>query len=298
MSNSWPRVVFAIVTGLAGVACDRKDAAGDAPAGAPSTPAVPAAKPGVAAGRIYRPDGKPIGIDKAKYQVTITGVAGRGENVAYSPSPDAGGAWSTKLADGIYRAPRATAVIPFAGDVFNYVLVPTADVLETDSTAKGIVADFVWQISGPHKMYEDKPDPGNHTHWFGATSSLVWNPTYPAGEGRQKSHEIPKGTTFSFTATPKGKRIDGADGKPLTWTRGWDWALGVVPNTLNDMPPTTGGYRITGKAVAPDGKERPVLFNQVGAGETYAAEIDITVVADRTYGTPFAPMLRVTLPPP
>ncbi len=292
--------LFAVLfTAVAGCDESKSTVAAPPPAaaaqGAAGTPAPTKSTPvpGMAVGRVSRPDGTPIGIDGAKYDLMVVGNAGTGNQISYRPKPDADGTWSTKLADGVYHEPRGTVKIPFDGDVYLYHLYPTVEAGDVDS-AKGVVGDLHWRIRGPIKMYELKPDPGNHTHWYGACPIVSWNNTYRVGE-TQKSHKVPDKTTFVFTATPKGKLIDGSEGKPLQWTRGWKSLLtSIEPNLLNDIPPAIGGWTVTGKEVAPDGTERPLAFRFHTDPETYNPSIDIKIVADR-YGHPsVAPQLIVT----
>jgi hypothetical protein len=249
----------------------------------------------MAVGRITRPDGKPIGIDGVKYDMIIVGNSGAGNEISYRPKPNPDGTWSIKLADGIYHEPRGKIQVPFDGDVYKYDLYPTFETGDTES-AKGVVGDFHWRIRGPLKMYEAKPDPDNHTHWYGASARLVWNNTYSLPNGTQKSHNVPEKTTFVFTATPKGKLIDGSESKPLTWKLGW-YALvtSFKPGLLNDIPPAVGGWTITGKEVSPDGVERPVAFRLSGSGkEEYQQSVDVKIEADN-YGMPsVSPILNVT----
>ena len=226
------------------------------PAAAAVAPAVTVAVPGLASGRITRPDGQPIGIEGVKYAMTVNGNAGSGNNISYNPKPNPDGTWSTRLADGVYHEPRGVMSVPFDGDLFKYNLYPTAELGDTDS-AKGVAADFVWRIRGPIKMYEAKPDRSNHTHWYGASCRLIWDPIYVIAEGKQGVHKVAEKTSFVFTAVPLGKLIDGSDSKPLTWTVGWDALLASPkPHLLHDLPPAAGGWRVSGKELTPDGKER------------------------------------------
>ena len=153
-------------------------------------------------GKITRPDGSPIGIDGVKYQLSITGIAGTGNNVAYTPTPKPDGTWSTKLAEGIYHKPHCKMTVPFAGDFFVYEAAPVADVPDTDS-AEGIAGDFVWRISGPRPGYADHPDPANHTHWFGASCSVIWDVYYKDAKGKVQQHRVADGTRFVFRASPR-----------------------------------------------------------------------------------------------
>ncbi|HEX8914017.1 MAG TPA: hypothetical protein VF796_16840 [Humisphaera sp.] len=288
----------ALLLAAATIASDGRRATAAAPAAAPAAAAPAAAPrstavPGTAVGRVSRPDGSPIGIDGAKVDLTVVGNSAAGAKLAYLPKPAADGSWSTPLAPGVYHEPRGTVTVPFDGDVYTYDLYPAAEAGDVDS-AKGVVGDLHWRTRGPLKRYELKPDAGTHTHWYGACPILQWDNAHEGPDGR-KQHKVPEKTTFVFTATPKGKLIDGSEGKPLTWTLGWDALLtSIKPNLLNDIPPAAGGWTITGKEVGPDGAERPLAFRFHTDHGKYQPSVDIKIVADR-YGHPSVqPQLMVT----
>lgn len=272
------------------------DAADEPKRAADAAPAATVARPGYFSGRVIRPDGKPIGIEKVKFKITIAGIAGQGDRVAYHPEPDGQGQFSVKLAEGIYKQPYGTVTIPFDNGPYTYTLYPRTEITSAES-ARGIACDFEWRITGPTKQDETKPDPANHTHWYGGTSVITWEQNYVV-DGKTRAHEVPAGTSFLFTATPKGKWIDGSDGKRLTWKREWHPTFGVRPGTLNDIPPAAGGYTVTATEITPEGKERPLILNQLGKGDSYVRQLDMVIEPNQSYGTPFAPTLRVTRPIP
>ncbi|QOV88561.1 hypothetical protein [Humisphaera borealis] len=287
-------VFFAVISG-----CDDGKSVAAAPDAKPPVAAAPAAVatatvavPGTASGRITRPDGKPIGIDGVKYKMVVNGNAGSGNAIAYNPKPNPDGTWSTKLAEGIYHEPRGTMSVKFDGGLYTYDLYPTAEPGDTES-AKGLAADFQWRISGPIKQYEDKADPSNATHWYGASCRLNWNPIYGIGEGKQGVHTVVDKTKFVFTAKPQGKLIDGSDGKPLTWTLEWG-ASDFKPSLLHDLPPAVGGWRVSGTEITPDGKQRPLTIRLSGVSDKFLAEVDVKVEADQYGGPIVGPILIFT----
>lgn len=256
------------------------------------------AKPGFITGRITRPDGSPIGISGSIYRVTIRGVSGPGENVGFNPPVTPEGTFSIHVPSGIYHQVGATVRIPFDGVLYSYSLVSTTMLNDIQSDA-GIVADFVWQTTGPVPLFKDEPDPGNFTHWFGGSCGLAWDPTYLDAQRVYHNLTIPDGSKFVFTANPNGKLIDGADGKPITFDRAWKLNI-ISPIALNDLPPAINGWHITGKLTHPDGTTIPVLL-KVGfqQGDKYASAVDVKMTPDQE-GTipPLGKALSVTLPPP
>ena len=265
----------ALLVGVSAVGCDRSSSS---PGGGP-------APGGTAAGRITRLDGRPIGIDGVKYDLGVYGMSAAGEKFTYTPKPTADGTWSTKLTAGIYHAPTATMDVPFNGQTFRYHLVPTADLGDTDSV-KGLTADFVWHVTGPQDTHGAPPDPANATHWYGGTCPLIWSRAFTNAAGKSIYPDTPPvGATFTFTATALGKAIDGADPKPITWHQTFDPVLSCLGSgALNDLPPTMGGWRITGQERVPDGTVRPLELGLSTAqfpAAVMAATIDVQIEPDR-----------------
>jgi hypothetical protein len=252
------------------------------------------AKPGYIVGKITRPDGSPIGITGATFSVFITGVSGPGENVGFSPPVASDGTFSFPVPSGIYHATQASIKITFDDALFIYNLVPTSMFNDTQSDA-GIVADFVWQISGPTPMYKDHPDPGNLTSWFGGSMDADWEPTYTDSTGQLHNLIVPAGAKFVFTATPNGKLIDGTDGKSITINRDFS-PDSVVPPNLNDLPPAVNGWHITGKELRTDGSSVALELKKT-TDPKYASSVDVKIRPDGYTGVTGWP-LAVTQPPP
>ncbi len=255
-----------------------------------------AAKPGFIVGKITRPDGSPIGMIGAKFVVNVSGLATAGGAVSYMPPVDAYGNFSEQVAPGTYALANATMKLPFNGGIYIYNLVPVTMLGDTPSD-KGIVANFIWQVSGPLWTVKDNPDPTNFTHWFGGSCTLQWDGTYKVADGSLHSFEIPVGAKFVFKATPIGKQIDGMDGKPRTWERTWQ-PLGLGQPVLNDMPATSGGWHITGQETDPDGKTFAIQFEGPGA-PAYVPGVDVQFKPDQGGTSGFWPVaLMINRPAP
>jgi hypothetical protein len=258
--------------------CEKSKSTNDSKSAASNSdaPSGPVFKSGYASGKITRPDGKPIGIPGVTYDLYIHGISGAAEKVSYSPKPNPDGTWSTKLVGGIYHAPQCSAKIPFAGGTYTYHLIPTADLGDIDAE-KGMVADFTWKMTGPCNNDGQRPDPANATHWIGGSCSLIWDRNYSDAAGKVLSNIPSDGAILRFTAVPKGKAIDGSDPKPIVWDRGYDTLLSSVkPSALNDMPPTEGGWTISGKEVLPNKTEKPLLLT-ISTERKFAPTVDITL---------------------
>jgi hypothetical protein len=291
-------VLTLAMTALSGCPGKAADSGGTAASNAPGVTgaAAVAPKPGCIVGRITRPDGSAIGIAGAKLAVHVNGVAGMGNDVEYMPPVDDSGNFSLPVASGIYHQASASIALPFSGKWYGYQLVPTTMLGDTQSD-KGIVANFVWQISGPLWTVKDNPDPTNFTHWFGGCCTLQWDEYYKDAQGALKPFNVPVGAKFDFTATPQGKLIDGSNGKPRTWECKWV-ELGLTPTVLNDMPATSGGWKITGQEIDPDGKSFPILFESKW-NLTYGPEADVQFDPDKSAAPGFwPPPLMITRPAP
>ena len=231
----------------------------------------------MASGRVTRADGKPIGIDGVKYQLRVAGNTAAGQAVAYAPQVAADGTWSVKLAPGVYHPPTCSVSVPFNGTAFNYDLVPSNDAGDVDATA-GVTADFVWNAAGSNPRFRGaKPaDPTRPTDWWGACCSIRWRGSYPGPGGQNVVLPPPAaGATCVFTAKPVGARIDGLPPAPLVWRRAVAKDDFVV-TALNDIPPTSGGWDLTGLLAEPGKPDRPVTF-QVGVSDAFepAQHLDV-----------------------
>lgn len=217
------------------------------------------AKPGYAVGRIYGEDGKPIAIEDVEYHILMTGVSTKGgEKIGSGPQPNADGRYEQKLVDGIYEV-SAFIMVPWDGKAFRYDLAPLQRKGNQES-AKGVVADFQWRLSGAiSQLYKD---PKTSSHWYGAAVTV--KPEYAPGNP-------PKGTVYHLTVTPAGKLIDGSEGKPLKFERNYNDLYGEIDD-LNDIP--VGKWKLSGTMKPPGGADKPLVFdNTPSTGFVEAIEL-------------------------
>jgi hypothetical protein len=265
------RVGLGLFLGLCIAGCNKSDSGASAASDAPGSSAAPAggsaapaskAKAGYATGRVYGEGGKTITAPGAKIQISLFGVSGKsGEKVYYTPKVNPDGTYQQKLVDGSYRFSPATINVSFDGKHYLIPLEPVGDDAQTDRESdKGIVQDFVWKLHGLRAGQD--ADEAKFTNWYGASVTAQFQ-SYR--EDTKKSVKAgPAGTRCVFTLTPKGKLIDGSEGKPLTFTREYDPLLtGLKNSNLPDIP--IGVYEMSGLEIAPDGAKKPLLIQQAFA---------------------------------
>ena len=229
--------------------------------------APPAPKPGYAVGHVLTAAGKPITAPGAKIILAIDGVGTQtAQRLEYRVAVRPDGSYEQKLAEGTYHYFSAQVQVPFGGKSFLLPLDPVGDDKADRDSTQGIVQDYVWKVSGAKPGKGDETKPGD---WYGAAVSL----TYDAY--RTDLHKSvpppPAGSKCVFTLTPKGKLIDGSDGKPLTYTRPYSSLLSTLENGyLADVP--VGAYTISGVEVGPDGAKKPLLFRQ--GNSAYAESLE------------------------
>lgn len=214
----------------------------------------------VAAGRITLADGKPITGEVDDYQLRIYGVSEAGEKVSYNPVVK-NGAYKQKLVPGGYTFGFANIKVQLDGTVFTLPLVPVGKFWNKSQDAEeGIVQDFLWKPTGARDTYGEKPNPNNHTHWFGLCIGMSFQGW--RSDTNKAAVQLPAGTKLVFTLTPLSKSIDGRDLSPVTVERDWRPGATYPNDDLNDILPAK--YEITGEANLPDGSTRPILFQGRG----------------------------------
>ncbi len=216
------------------------------------------AESGYIVGRVLGQDGKPIAVAD-DVMLNVYGVSEAGEKVSYSPGVKPDGTYKQKLVAGSYRIGRAIVKVKFADHTFNYELSPQGNLYNKDRDAKdGIEQDFVWNMTGQRTT--DKPDPNNHTHWYGMNIGMRFS-TYR--EDLKKAPTVPPdGTKLVLTLKPLSKLVNGEEGKTLTIEREWQSKAYPQSADLNDLPPAT--YEVTGVAKLPDGSTKTILLQGKG----------------------------------
>jgi hypothetical protein len=202
--------------------------------------------------------GKPITSPGAKLSVQIAGVSSKsGEKVYYNPAVKPDGSYEQKLVDGSYQFTGARIDIPFNNKQFSFALEPVGDDRSDREAAQGIVQDYVWKLRGLRPGYA--PDESNFTHWHGGSVNMSFQ--LYREDLKKAVNKAPGGTKCVFTLTPKGKLIDGSEGKVLTFTREFDTVLTGLKNSyLHDVP--IGLYTVKGEEISPDGSKKPLAMEQ------------------------------------
>lgn len=214
----------------------------------------------IASGKITLANGQPIPVEVDEVVILIHGVSEAGERASYTPAVKKG-AYRQKLAAGQFRFDSGSIKIPFNGVLFTLPLEPVGKLWnKNQDSADGIVQDFVWKPTGAANLNGAKPDPGNHTHWYGMTLGMSFQEH--RGDLQKPTVKLPAGTKLLFTLTPKSKSIDGRELEPTTIERNWDPKEYYPKHDLYDLPPAN--YEITGIAKLPDGSTRTILFQGRG----------------------------------
>lgn len=236
--------------------------------------------PGRATGKVTMPDGSPLTGDIRDISITIHGVSDAGERVSYSPAVK-NGAYNQKLVPGQFRFENCRITVGFQGTKFTFPLVPVGSNWNKDQdAADGIEQDFVWMPTGQAETYGAKPDPNNHTHWYGLNIGMKFN--IYREDLKQASIVPAEGTKLVFTLTPTSKSIDGKDLEPLTIEREWRLKGGTRNDDLNDLPIAT--YEITGVAQGQDGSTKTILFQGPGDYPNHTAKGTVKVEFDNILG--------------
>jgi hypothetical protein len=263
---------FALVATACG--CDKASSDAPAPATRPAAtaPATHAAarpatadgrKPGFAAGRVLRQDGRPIAVEGMRIGVTVRGISDRtGQVVSYSPTVGADGRYEVKLEPGTYRPPAGVVEVPFNGRHYRFELDPVQRAAATFDAKAGIHEDFVWHLSGPRASGAGggAPDESRAGDWHGGPVTMRYDADRP-DLGRRLSPP-PRGTRAVFTLTPTTALADGREGKPITAEREFDELAGLKNPLIPDVP--LAMYSVTGVELRPDGQRHPLLFLRPG----------------------------------
>lgn len=283
---------FAAMLGMAQlVGCGDSDTPSTDSAKAPSSEsAAPAqAEAGYVTGKVVGEDGKPIAVAD-DLTVSITGVSQAGERVQYSPPVKPDGTYRQKVVPGSYRVDRAQVKVKFGDDLFTFDLVPQGNLAGKNRDAgEPIVQDFVWKVTG--QRTKDKPDPNNHTHWYGMSIGARY--TGYRDDIKQTPPTPPKGTKFVFALKPLSKCIDGRELQPLTVEREYNPDEIFPSKDLNDLPPAN--YEITGVAKLPDGSTKPLLLQGKGDYPKYLPSTKAMLEKDNITGGMFKMQMAVAM---
>ena len=166
-----------------------RDRPGRTSATRPATP--DGRKPGFAAGRVLRQDGRPIAVEGMRIGVTVRGISDRtGQVVSYSPTVGADGRYEVKLEPGTYRPPAGVVEVPFNGRHYRFELDPVQRAAATFDANAGIHEDFVWHLSGPAPLpaaRRTSPAPATGTAGRSRCATTPTARTSAAGSHRRRA---------------------------------------------------------------------------------------------------------------
>ena len=226
-------------------------------------PATPTPRAGVISGRITDSRGNPL----QKARVRIHGPSMAGQELEFSPRPDANGEYSVAVPPGNYKVEALVEPV-YERRTWRLPLHPTDDDCNEVSPEAGIRKDFRWRLSGlvPCGI------PENPFSYYGEHVTVDVAPDH-----RHLFDGLPRGSMVRFTLTPTGPLIDGSRGRPLVFDRAPD-AIGRTEGhiddtwNLHDIP--IGPYDIVATMRTPDGNVFPVSLSVVPVSGTSRAHLE------------------------
>jgi hypothetical protein len=218
----------------------------------PQAPPKPTAKPQAIVGTVTDAAGKPI-----KSGVVVT-VAGRttqgGARADYTVNPDDTGHYESDLPDGVYKV-WATVDVDYNGRHFKLPLASEdkKDMHAAYNSARGIVKNFVWQLSG----LKPNSQPREYGSYWGVGVLLFdGNPTFePATHFKTKY----PGSVAIVHLEPVGPLVDGSKGKSLDLETPAE-ALFINDKRCKHLDIPLGDYKATATLKLKDGTRRPLMI--------------------------------------
>ena len=224
-------------------------------------PAAPTSRSGVISGRLMDTRGDPL----QKARVRIHGPSMAGQDLEFSPRPDANGEYSVAVPRGNYSVEASVDVV-YERRTWSLPLHPTDNDSNQVSPEAGVRKDFRWRLSGPHPR--SRPD--GFLSYYGRAVMAESTQT-------DRFRQLPRGSMVRFTLTPTGPLIDGSRGRPLVFERTPD-AIGRSEGHLDDtgylydIP--IGPYRLSARLRTPDGHVYDLFVSaHVPGYSTYDADI-------------------------
>lgn len=216
-------------------------------------PPAPAAKPQAIVGVVYDSAGQPV-----KSGVVVT-VAGRttlgGTRADYTVTPDENGRYDSDLPDGVYKV-WATVDVDYNGRHFRLPLASEdkKDMHAAYNSAKGIVKNFAWKLSGLHPGAR----PNEYGSYWGVGVLLFdGGPTFEPEKHLKSRYP---GSSVIVHLEPVGALIDGSKGRPLDLQTPSE-ALYITDKRCKHLDVPLGDYKATAKLKLKDGSVRPLLIS-------------------------------------
>jgi hypothetical protein len=197
--------------------------------------------------------GKPI-----KSGVVVT-VAGRttlgGARADYTVNPDETGRYESDLPDGVYKV-WATVDVDYNGRHFKLPLASEdkKDMHAAYNSAKGIVKNFVWQLSG----LKPNSQPREYGSYWGVGVLLFdGGPTFEADKHLKTRYP---GSVAVVHLEPVGPLVDGSAGKALDLETPSE-ALFINDKRCKHLDVPLGDYKATATLKLKDGTRRPLMIS-------------------------------------
>jgi hypothetical protein len=249
-------------------------------------------------GRAISEDGRPLEKFTVEYGGFPKGALGTYDGGGNLSAPDQGqiegedGEYSIKVGDGLYGV-SARVEANFDGHLFKFDLAPTngKGMNDREEAGDGIVRDFVWKMSGARPGRD--PNSNTESRMYAMHGAVVKIDMHSANEvqNRQRTlaplNEASPGADVDITLTPKGKVIDGSDGRVITERFKTDQS-GTIYATIREIP--VGVYTVTAKL----GDGTPLRVSDKYQEQTDTVGIDHRFPGEASFELHFTPTGSVT----
>jgi hypothetical protein len=217
-------------------------------------------EPNVVKGTVRTVSGRPI----AGATIRIAGATGAARGNSITATTDRNGNYRVRVPLGHYNV-DAWADIAYDGQTYRELWLHRVNGgCERVMSDKGIVRDFVLQLSGPKRCINN-PDPNNPNSYYGAYITAM-------------TSAFPGDAVITFTLTPLGALADGSTGKTIRFTRTGAALVrggGTIGETafLHDLP--LGRYRVAAEVRYANGTRRALAIDSRDDDEPEGSAIEI-----------------------
>lgn len=244
-------------------------------------------------GRATTEDGRPLEKFIVHYNGFPKGALGTYDGGGDLVAPDQGqieatdGTYSIKLGSGLYGV-SARIETEFDGRLFKFDLaaVNGKGLEDREDVSDGIVRDFVWKMSGARHGRD--PNSTTESRMYAMHGGVVRIDMHSAAEVQNRQitmrplrDDFP-GADVEITLTPKGKVIDGSDGRVITERLKTDQS-GTIYAVIREIP--IGVYDVTAKL----GDGTPLRVSDQYAEQTDTVGIDKRFPGEQTFELHFKP---------
>lgn len=249
-------------------------------------------------GRAITEDGRPLEKFTVEYAGFPKGALGTYDGNSNLTAPDQGqidganGKYAVKVGDGLYGA-SARVEVNYDGHLFRFDLASTngKGMNDREEAGNGIVRDFVWKMSGARPGRD--PNSNTESRMFAMHGGVVKIDMHSANEVQNRKQTVAPlrdaspGGDVDITLTPKGKVIDGSDGRVIVERFKTDQS-GTIYAAMREIP--IGVYTVTAKL----GDGTPLRVSDKYSEQTDTVGIDHRFPGEASFELHFQPTESVT----